>query len=154
MTSFGAAPLGVVLPPLEQRAAACADPSHDHSHDGAHSRAPAAAQEKACAEPACTDPSHDHARASEGCADASCADTACTDPTHDHSHDGAAASCADTACTDPTHDHSRDRKAEAPLFDSFVYQARRPFQSDRLLALIGAWPLPHTGQRPNESGLI
>ena len=38
-----------------------------------------------CAQPGCTDPSHDHSHSPEG---ADCAEPGCTDPSHDHSHGG------------------------------------------------------------------
>jgi len=99
----------------------------------------------ACAEPACTDPTHDHGHSD---AAAACAEPECTDPTHDHGHSDAAAACAEPECTDPTHDHGHSEggglagTTAATRFGigSFVYARRRPFAPRKLRALLAQLP--------------
>ena len=102
--------LGNTIAPFKQ-----ADSSHTHSHSH---------DEAACADPTCTDPTHDHS--------------------HNHSHDEAA--CADPTCTDPTHDHSHNHShamdEKKMGITSFVYKATVPFNSNRLLVLLNQWPVP------------
>ena len=93
---------------------------HDHSSD--------------CAEPECTDPSHDHSHASEHSHSSEHSHAS----SHEHSHDG-------EACTDPSHDHSHDERQQttaATRFGimTFVYTQRRPFNTERFEALIASLP--------------
>jgi len=135
----------------------CMDPSHDHSHHSDDGE--------------CTDPSHEHSHAhhqeiAQGSSHShtaehshdgqACSDPGCTDPTHAHLHSGD--TCTDPGCTDPTHDHSHAPSGRATSavdkfgIYSFVYTARRPFDADRLAALLHQWPLDR--QSPLESARI
>jgi G3E family GTPase len=86
-----------------------------------------------CAEDACTDSSHDHDH-SGGHTDAGCTDASCTDGSHDHAH---------------SHDHNNESVGQASItraqtrfgIKTFVYQRRRPFQPERLAALIQELPV-------------
>jgi G3E family GTPase len=127
-----------------------AESSHSHDHDHEASAA-------ACQDPTtCTDPSHSHSHSHDHHVDkdtsSSCQDpTTCTDPSqsHSHSHDHGDTSCQDPDCTDPSHDHSHasSSSSSSTSTDSlgirnFVYRADRPFDAERLMALLFQWPVP------------
>ena len=65
-------------------AAACTDPSHDHSHADA---APAAAAKEEHGHSHAHAHAHSHGGGGGEGESESCADPTCTDPSHDHSHD-------------------------------------------------------------------
>jgi G3E family GTPase len=99
--------------------------SHDHDHD--------------CHEPDCTDASHSHSH------DHDCREPDCTDSTHSHSHNhDVGADCADPDCADSSHSHSHSHNTSTDKLGivNFVYKATRPFQPDRLMALLNQWPVP------------
>jgi len=87
--------------------------------------------------------SHSHSHDEVASASADCADPVCTDPTHNHDHGhkhgDEAADCADPVCTDPTHNHDHAHSHSAPTttaedrfgITSFVYKRRRPFHPIR-----------------------
>jgi G3E family GTPase len=116
----------------------CTDESHSHSHSHEHS--------EACSEPACTDTSHSHSHDHK--AESSCSEPGCTDTSHSHSHEHSSdASCSDPDCTDESHSHSHSHSHQSTATDqlgitSFVYKQSKPFNSQRLLALLNRWPLP------------
>jgi len=92
----------------------CTDPTHNHDHG--HKHGDEAAD---CADPVCTDPTHNHDHGHKhGDEAADCADPVCTDPTHNHDHGhkhgDEAADCADPVCTDPTHNHDHAHSHSAP----------------------------------------
>ena len=102
--------------------------SHDHDHS--------------CSEPDCTDASHDH---SHDHAASACSDPDCTDDSHSHSHDHATEeACADPDCTDTSHSHSHSHSTSTDKLGivNFVYKATKPFQPERLMALLNNWPVP------------
>lgn len=99
--------------------------SHDHDHD--------------CHEPDCTDASHSHSH------DHDCREPDCTDSTHSHLHNhDLGADCADPDCADSSHSHSHSHNTSTDKLGivNFVYKATRPFQPDRLMALLNQWPVP------------
>jgi G3E family GTPase len=116
----------------------CTDESHSHSHSHEHS--------EACSELACTDTSHSHSHDHK--AESSCSEPGCTDTSHSHSHEHSSdASCSDPDCTDESHSHSHSHSHQSTATDqlgitSFVYKQSKPFNSQRLLALLNRWPLP------------
>jgi G3E family GTPase len=99
--------------------------SHDHDHD--------------CHQPDCTDASHSHAHD-----DHDCHEPDCTDETHSHSHNHEEEDCADPDCTDVSHSHSHSHSTSLDKLGivNFVYKAAKPFQPDRLMALLNEWPVP------------
>ena len=112
----------------------CTDESHSHSHE--HS--------SDCSDPKCTDTSHSHSHDHKS--EASCSDPECNDPSHSHSHshDHSEGSCSDPGCTDTSHSHSHSHATSTDQLGitSFVYRESKPFNSQRLLALLNRWPLP------------
>jgi G3E family GTPase len=102
--------------------------SHNHDHD--------------CHEPDCTDASHSHAHAH----DHDCHEPDCTDDSHSHSHNHEEEEdCADPDCTDTSHSHSHHSHSTSINklgIVNFVYKATKPFQPDRLMALLNQWPVP------------
>jgi G3E family GTPase len=116
----------------------CTDESHSHSHSHEHS--------EACSELACTDTSHSHSHDHK--AESSCSEPGCTDTSHSHSHEHSSdASCSDPDCTDESNSHSHSHSHQSTATDqlgitSFVYKQSKPFNSQRLLALLNRWPLP------------
>lgn len=83
---------------------------HEHGHDHEHEHG------DDCADPGCSDPSHDHAS---------------HDHDHAHSHDHKDdESCSDPECDDPTHDHFLSPKSNHLEVDGFVSTS---FISDRPL---------------------
>lgn len=111
-----------------------------------------------CADPDCTDTSHDHAHSHHEHTvtglpeDAGCADSDCTDTSHDHAHshrDHAAAGspedagCADADCTDTSHSHAHGHSHAATHagIGSYVYRARRPFEPSRLVSILRNLPV-------------
>jgi G3E family GTPase len=120
----------------------CKDESHSHSHSHEHS-----SESSSCSEPGCTDTSHSHSH--DHNAESSCADPSCTDTSHSHSHDHSEeGSCSDPDCTDASHSHSHSHSSSSATstdqlgITSFVYKQSKPFNSQRLLALLNRWPLP------------
>lgn len=131
----------------------CANPTHGHSHTG-HEQAATATD---CSDPVCTDASHNHAAA-----EAACAETDCTNPTHGHSsaavadcsdptctdasHNHAEVACAEPGCTDTSHGHSHSHShatsTDALGITNFVYKSDKPFDTQRLLAVLNRWPVP------------
>jgi G3E family GTPase len=100
--------------------------SHGHDHD--------------CTEPDCTDQSHSHSHDHSA---VDCTDPGCTDESHSHSHEHAS-DCADPDCTDTSHSHSHSHNTSADKLGivNFVYKAAKPFNSERLMALLNKWPVP------------
>ncbi|CAB9524027.1 CobW domain-containing protein [Seminavis robusta] len=110
----------------------CTDESHDHSHDS-HSH------DHACEDPGCTDESHDHSHNH----DHACEEPGCTDESHDHSHESGDA-CIDPGCTDTSHSHSHSHSTSTDNLGivNFVYKSARPFNTNRLMAMLNTWPIP------------
>lgn len=106
----------------------CTNPTHGHSHGHDHAAAD-------CAEPGCTDPSHNHA-------EVACAEPGCIDPSHNH----AEVACAEPGCTDTSHGHSHSHShatsTDALGITNFVYKSDKPFDTQRLLAVLNRWPVP------------
>lgn len=100
--------------------------SHGHDHD--------------CTEPDCTDQSHSHSHDHSA---VDCTDPGCTDESHSDSHEHAS-DCADPDCTDTSHSHSHSHNTSADKLGivNFVYKAAKPFNSERLMALLNKWPVP------------
>ncbi len=100
--------------------------SHGHDHD--------------CTEPDCTDQSHSHSHDHSA---VDCTDPGCTDESHLHSHEHAS-DCADPDCTDTSHSHTHSHNTSADKLGivNFVYKAAKPFNSERLMALLNKWPVP------------
>jgi len=100
--------------------------SHGHDHD--------------CTEPDCTDQSHSHSHDNSA---VDCTDPGCTDESHSHSHEHAS-DCADPDCTDMSHSHSHSHNTSTDKLGivNFVYKAAKPFNSERLMALLNNWPVP------------
>lgn len=132
---------------------------HDHSHEHSHHE-----HDEKCSDPECTDESHSHSHSHEhsaSCNDPDCteshshshdhkAEASCNDPdcteSHSHSHDHTS-ECSDPDCTDESHSHSHSHSHQSTATDqlgitSFVYKQSKPFNSQRLLALLNRWPLP------------
>eukprot|EP00667_Euglena_gracilis_P003154 EG_transcript_3159 len=113
--------------------------AHDHTHDHDHEHEHEHATGTACSEPNCTDPSHHH------------------DHDHDHEHD-----CHDPNCTDPSHHHHahehtpKDTTRAKQRFgiDTYVYKARRPFNTQRLIALVENWPVPRKSLLKDQVALL
>uniref|UniRef100_A0A7S4P808 CobW C-terminal domain-containing protein n=1 Tax=Guillardia theta TaxID=55529 RepID=A0A7S4P808_GUITH len=89
-----------------------------HEHEG-HSH------DEACHDPHCQDQSHEHHHAHSH--DEHCDDPHCTDQAHGHSH---------------SHEQQKTTAEEKIGISSFVYRARRPFDTDRLFKLVKSWPIP------------
>jgi len=110
----------------------CTDETHNHSK-----------ADTDCSDPGCTDETHNHSKA-----DTDCSDPGCTDETHNHSK--VETDCGDPGCTDETHNHSKaetsshshDTDTDALGITNFVYNRTRPFNTQRLLALLNIWPIP------------
>ena len=118
----------------------CTDDSHSHSHNHDHS------SEASCSDPECTDASHSHSHSHDH-SEGSCSDPDCTDTSHSHSHDHSEGACTDPDCTDTSHSHTHSHDHQSTATDqlgitSFVYKQSKPFNSQRLLALLNRWPLP------------
>jgi G3E family GTPase len=150
----GVAGLGIV----DEHKAAVAAARQDQAAAAAAAAASAAAQAADdCAEPACTDPTHDHSHSSHNHATAA-EEAACTDPTHDHSHSSHthATAAEEAACTDPTHDHSHsshNHGASATTaaarfgINNFVFSSRRAFAPERLEAVLKLMPTSENNRR-------
>jgi G3E family GTPase len=114
--------------------ATCTDASHDHSHSHDHE----------FEEPACTDGSHSHAHAHETSV-AACVEPGCSDTSHSHSHaHESEAACIDSGCSDTSHSHSHSHSTSTDNLGivNFVYKSARPFDTNRLMALLNNWPVP------------
>jgi len=100
--------------------------SHDHNHD--------------CDEADCTDASHSHSHEHSS----ACADPDCIDESHSHDHEQHGADCADPDCTDTSHSHNHSHNTSTDKLGivNFVYKASRPFNPERLMALLNNWPVP------------
>mmetsp|Transcript_30921 Transcript_30921/g.56054 ORF Transcript_30921/g.56054 Transcript_30921/m.56054 type:complete len:564 (-) Transcript_30921:39-1730(-) len=100
--------------------------SHGHDHD--------------CTEPDCTDQSHSHSHDNSA---VDCTDPGCTNESHSHSHEHAS-DCADPDWTDMSHSHSHSHNTSTDKLGivNFVYKAAKPFNSERLMALLNNWPVP------------
>ena len=96
----------------------------------------------ACHDPDCTSHSHSHEHSSTACADPDCSDTS-----HSHSHNHEDGSdCADPDCSDTSHSHSHSHattNVDNLGISSFVYKATRPFDANRLMKYMYAWPVPN-----------
>jgi len=101
-------------------------------------------ESQSCKEPDCTDSSHSHSHAHDH--EQPCADPACTDSSHSHSHAHDDEPCADADCTDTSHEHSHEHASNTSAdklgITNFVYTAKRPFDSNRLMELLNQWPVP------------
>jgi G3E family GTPase len=83
--------------------------SHEHEHHTSD-----------CADPECTDESHDHSHSSHGHShsshsseEAACTDPSCSDETHSHEHSHSHSSeCSDANCNDASHSHSHDHTSD------------------------------------------
>jgi G3E family GTPase len=83
--------------------------NHEHQHHTSD-----------CADPECTNESHEHSHSSHGHSHSShssdeveCADPSCSDETHNHGHSHSHSSeCSDAKCNDASHSHSHDHTSD------------------------------------------
>ena len=124
---FGKVSPTKILEMPEQEEAVDEGHSHGHDHD--------------CTEPDCTDQSHSHSHEHSA---VDCTDPACTDESHSHSHEHSAVDCTDADCTDTSHSHSHSHNTSTDKLGivNFVYKAAKPFNPERLMALLNKWPVP------------
>eukprot|EP00929_Paragymnodinium_shiwhaense_P027795 TRINITY_DN16231_c0_g1_i2.p1 TRINITY_DN16231_c0_g1~~TRINITY_DN16231_c0_g1_i2.p1 ORF type:complete len:601 (+),score=113.49 TRINITY_DN16231_c0_g1_i2:91-1893(+) len=133
-TSFSKVPLGNVLGSFISDAheaphevghshVHAEEQGHGHGHEEVHAHG-----HEACHDPECDHPSHGHAHShshSEACNDPDCTDASHAHP-HGHSHENATMTTAESRFG----------------ITSFTYEARRPFQADRLASVLQSWPEP------------
>mmetsp|Transcript_22210 Transcript_22210/g.32793 ORF Transcript_22210/g.32793 Transcript_22210/m.32793 type:complete len:597 (-) Transcript_22210:1794-3584(-) len=111
------------------------DHNHSYNHDN-HEHSPT------------HDTSHSH---SHSHASSECTDPACTDSSHSHAHSQLNAECTDPDCTDSSHSHSHQSNHAG--IGTYVYQARRPFHPERLLAFFRHLPIVRGLPEKAEEGL-
>jgi G3E family GTPase len=102
----------------------------------------------ACHDRDCTSHSHSHDHSSTACTDPDCTDTS---HSHSHRHENGSA-CADPDCTDTSHSHSHSHvttDVDNLGISSFVYKATRPFDANRLMKYMYAWPVPNKDELDN-----
>eukprot|EP00668_Euglena_longa_P031350 GGOE01040538.1.p1 GENE.GGOE01040538.1~~GGOE01040538.1.p1 ORF type:complete len:782 (+),score=199.40 GGOE01040538.1:88-2346(+) len=115
---------------------------HDHAHGEGdhhchHQDAPCHAHGATCEDPTCTDPSHHH--------------------DHDHSH---CHECNKSDCSDPSqcqchHHHGHTTRAKKRFgIDTYEYTALRPFNTQRLVALVEKWPVPQKSLLKDQALLL
>jgi G3E family GTPase len=108
LVSFGRVSPNLVLKPKTV---------HKHVHE-----------EKACAEPGCSDPTHSH------------------DHAHSHSHEShsqteASSTHPESTTLSHSHEHSHSHIDDMGI-TNFVYKADRAFNTRQLMALLSKWPVP------------
>eukprot|EP00986_Skeletonema_menzelii_P008471 scaffold3573_cov153-Skeletonema_menzelii.AAC.9 len=83
----------------------CTDESHEHSHSSHGHEHSHSSEESACTDPSCSDETHSHEHSHNHSSE--CSDANCNDPSHSHSHEHTS-SCSDPDCNDTSHSHSHE----------------------------------------------
>ncbi len=93
----------------------CTDESHDHSHSSHAHEHSHSSEGSSCTDPNCSDETHSHEHSHNHSSE--CSDANCDDPSHSHSHEHSS-SCSDPECNDTSHSHSHDHQTSSTAVDS------------------------------------